>query len=154
MSPGFSEAYLLDPTRFSSELTEYRRYIKDMVELVGASKQTSSEFSDEILNISTEIAKVNKYYFFFLITKIMLKINFVESNLQDVLIFFFIDYDCARTKEKWKSSFTRCVDQRAPAINGSSCPTSELLLIYLIILKRNVYKLYLIINLIKLQNFY
>ncbi|XP_063227769.1 neprilysin-4-like [Bacillus rossius redtenbacheri] len=37
ISPGISERYLLDPARFRTELTEYRRYIEDMVRVFEAS---------------------------------------------------------------------------------------------------------------------
>ncbi|XP_057328735.1 neprilysin-4-like [Microplitis mediator] len=57
VSPGFSERYLLDPVRFNSELTEYKHYVKSMVELAGVGDK-SAEFADEILNISTKIAKI------------------------------------------------------------------------------------------------
>lgn len=57
VSAGFSERYLLDPVRFQSELEEYKKYIKSMVELIGAGKR-SKEFSEEILDFSTQIAKV------------------------------------------------------------------------------------------------
>lgn len=57
VSSGFSERYLLDPTRFRAELDEYKRYIKSMLELIGAGEK-SSDFSEEILDFSTQIAKV------------------------------------------------------------------------------------------------
>ncbi|XP_011500775.1 PREDICTED: neprilysin-11-like [Ceratosolen solmsi marchali] len=57
VSPGFSERYLLDPQRFQSELQEYKKYIKSMVELIGAGEK-SSEFAEEILEFSTRIAKI------------------------------------------------------------------------------------------------
>lgn len=57
VSSGFSERYLLDPERFQSELEEYKKYIKSMVELIGAGER-SSEFANEILDFSTQIAKV------------------------------------------------------------------------------------------------
>jgi predicted metalloendopeptidase len=57
VSPGFSERYLLDPQRFQSELQEYKKYIKSMVELIGAGEK-SNEFAEEILEFSTRIAKV------------------------------------------------------------------------------------------------
>lgn len=57
VSPGFSERYLLDPQRFQSELDEYKRYIKAMVELAGAGNKSTS-FANEILDFSTKIAKV------------------------------------------------------------------------------------------------
>lgn len=58
VSPGFSERYLLDPRRFQSELTEYRRYIKSMVELAGAGNM-SANYANEILEFSTKIAQVS-----------------------------------------------------------------------------------------------
>ncbi|XP_043251841.1 neprilysin-4-like isoform X2 [Colletes gigas] len=57
VSPGFSERYLLDPQRFRSELTEYKKYIKSMVELAGA-EFNSLGFANEILDFSTKIAKI------------------------------------------------------------------------------------------------
>lgn len=57
VSPGFSERYLLDPQRFQSELNEYKKYIKSMVEMAGAGNKSGS-FANEILNFSTQIAKV------------------------------------------------------------------------------------------------
>ncbi|KAH0554291.1 neprilysin-4-like [Cotesia glomerata] len=57
VSPGFSERYLLDPIRFESELTEYKHYVKSMVELAGVGDKSAS-FANEILNISTKIAKI------------------------------------------------------------------------------------------------
>lgn len=57
VSPGFSERYLVDPERFQSELTEYKKYIKSMMELAGAGNQ-SEAFAEEILEFSTKIAKV------------------------------------------------------------------------------------------------
>lgn len=59
VSPGFSERYLMDPQRFKSELFEYRRYIKSMVELAGFGEK-SEKFSNEIFEFSTKIANVNK----------------------------------------------------------------------------------------------
>ncbi|XP_053996829.1 neprilysin-4-like isoform X2 [Hylaeus anthracinus] len=56
-SPGFSERYLLDPQRFRSELSEYKKYIKAMVELAGAGNKSLS-FATEILDFSTKIAKI------------------------------------------------------------------------------------------------
>lgn len=58
MSPGFSERYLLDPLRFRSELMEYKNYIKNMVELAGVGNK-SVEFANEILNFTTNIARVS-----------------------------------------------------------------------------------------------
>ncbi|KAG7199393.1 hypothetical protein KM043_014024 [Ampulex compressa] len=57
VSPGFSERYLLDPVRFRSELLEYKKYTKAMVELAGAGDK-SLGFANEILAFSTEIAKI------------------------------------------------------------------------------------------------
>lgn len=61
--PGFSERYLLDPSRFQSELSEYKKYIKSMVELAGAGNK-STTFADELLEFSTEIAKVIRRFVF------------------------------------------------------------------------------------------
>lgn len=58
MSPGFSERYLLDPLRFRFELMEYKSYIKNMVELAGVGNR-SVEFANEILNFTTNIARVS-----------------------------------------------------------------------------------------------
>ncbi|KAK0158820.1 hypothetical protein PV328_009769 [Microctonus aethiopoides] len=57
ISPGFSERYLVDPNRFKSELNEYKRYVKAMVELAGVGNK-SMAFADEILEFSTNIAKI------------------------------------------------------------------------------------------------
>lgn len=57
VSPGFSERYLLDPRRFQSELMEYKKYIKSMVELAGAGNM-SANYANEILEFGTKIAKV------------------------------------------------------------------------------------------------
>ncbi|XP_015127444.1 neprilysin-4 isoform X2 [Diachasma alloeum] len=57
VSPGFSERYLTDPIRFKSELMEYKRYVKEMVELAGMTPENSTAFADEILDFSTQIAK-------------------------------------------------------------------------------------------------
>jgi len=62
VSPGFSERYLLDPWRFQSELTEYRRYIKSMVELAGAGNMSAS-YANEILHFSTKIAEVSAAFY-------------------------------------------------------------------------------------------
>lgn len=59
VSPGFSERYLLDPQRFQSELTEYKEYVKSMMQLAGAGN-SSLDFAEEILDFSTKIAKVSK----------------------------------------------------------------------------------------------
>ncbi|XP_063976266.1 neprilysin-4-like isoform X1 [Diachasmimorpha longicaudata] len=58
VSPGFSERYLTNPDRFKSELMEYKRYIKEMVELAGMTPENSTLFADEILDFSTKIAKI------------------------------------------------------------------------------------------------
>ncbi|XP_034947043.1 neprilysin-4-like [Chelonus insularis] len=57
VSPGFSERYLLDSGRFSSEINEYKRYIKAMVELAGIN-DNSTEFANELVDFSTSIAKI------------------------------------------------------------------------------------------------
>lgn len=57
VTPGFSERYLLDVQRFQSEVLEYKKYIKSMVELIGAGER-SAEFADEILDFSTKVARV------------------------------------------------------------------------------------------------
>ncbi|XP_060814398.1 neprilysin-4-like isoform X1 [Bombus pascuorum] len=56
-SPGFSERYLLDSSRFQSELMEYKKYIESMIKLAGAGNR-STEFANEILNFSTNIARI------------------------------------------------------------------------------------------------
>ncbi|PSN34745.1 Neprilysin-11 [Blattella germanica] len=62
VSPGVSERYLLDPVRFKTELAEYRRYIRDMVQVFlnhqNSSDEVASKFADEILDFSTKIAKL------------------------------------------------------------------------------------------------
>lgn len=58
VSPGFSERYLLDPRRFQSELMEYKKYVKSMVELAGAGNM-SANYANEILEFGTKLAKVN-----------------------------------------------------------------------------------------------
>ncbi|XP_043284148.1 neprilysin-4-like isoform X1 [Venturia canescens] len=57
VSPGFSERYLMEPQRFKSELAEYKRYVKAMVQLAGGGEK-SDEFANEILEFSTKIAKI------------------------------------------------------------------------------------------------
>ncbi|XP_014207208.1 neprilysin-4-like isoform X2 [Copidosoma floridanum] len=52
-----SERYLLDPQRFQTEIEEYKKYIKSMVELIGAGER-SADFAEEILEFSTKIAKI------------------------------------------------------------------------------------------------
>lgn len=49
---------MLDSSRFQSELMEYKKYIESMIELAGAGNR-SSEFANEILNFSTNIARVS-----------------------------------------------------------------------------------------------
>jgi len=58
VTPIFNEHYLLDPSRFQSELKEYRKYIKSMVETVGAGNM-SANYANDILEFSTKVAKVN-----------------------------------------------------------------------------------------------
>ncbi|XP_046737853.1 neprilysin-4-like isoform X2 [Diprion similis] len=57
VSPGFSERYLLEPSRFQSELKEYRKYVTSMMELAGAGNK-SAAFANELIVFSTEIAKI------------------------------------------------------------------------------------------------
>ncbi|KAF7996611.1 hypothetical protein HCN44_002257 [Aphidius gifuensis] len=57
VSPGFSERYLMDPQRFKSELLEYKKYIKAMVELAGFD-ENSNKFTNEIYEFSTKIAEI------------------------------------------------------------------------------------------------
>ncbi|XP_043506308.1 neprilysin-4-like isoform X3 [Frieseomelitta varia] len=56
-SPGFNERYLLDSLRFQTELTEYKDYIKNMIELAGVGNR-SIEFANEILNFSKNVARI------------------------------------------------------------------------------------------------
>lgn len=58
VSPGFSERYLMDPQRFQSELLEYKKYIKAMVELAGFG-ENSDKFTHDIYEFSTKIAEVS-----------------------------------------------------------------------------------------------
>ncbi|KAL0132369.1 hypothetical protein PUN28_000269 [Cardiocondyla obscurior] len=57
ISPGFSERYLLEPQRFESELMEYKKYVKSMVELAGAGNM-STNYANEIIEFSTKLAKI------------------------------------------------------------------------------------------------
>ena len=59
-SPGISERYLLDHLRFESELTEYKKYVTSMLEMAGAGRK-STDLANEILEFSTQIAKVCKF---------------------------------------------------------------------------------------------
>jgi len=58
VTPIFNEHYLLDPSRFQSELREYRKYIKSMVETIGTGNM-STNYANDILEFSTKVAKVN-----------------------------------------------------------------------------------------------
>lgn len=60
MPPGFSERYLLDSTRFQSELNEYKKYVQAMVELAGGGNR-SADFANEIVEFGTEMAKVGDF---------------------------------------------------------------------------------------------
>ncbi|XP_078037218.1 endothelin-converting enzyme 1 isoform X2 [Augochlora pura] len=55
--PGISERYLLDPHRIRSEIIEYKRYIRNMVELAGMGNK-STAFANEILDFSRKIATI------------------------------------------------------------------------------------------------
>ncbi|KAH0952283.1 hypothetical protein HN011_005253 [Eciton burchellii] len=57
VTPIFNEHYLLDPSRFQSELKEYRKYIKSMVETIGAGNM-SANYANDILEFSTKVAKI------------------------------------------------------------------------------------------------
>ncbi|XP_076284124.1 neprilysin-11 isoform X2 [Lasioglossum baleicum] len=57
VTPAISERYLLDPQRFRSEINEYKRYVKDTVELAGIGNK-SVAFANEILDFSTKLAKI------------------------------------------------------------------------------------------------
>jgi hypothetical protein len=64
ISPGISERYLLDPLRFQTELTEYHRYIRDMVQvfqhhLPNATMHNATLFADDVLHFSTQLAAVS-----------------------------------------------------------------------------------------------
>ncbi|XP_049862497.1 neprilysin-4-like isoform X1 [Schistocerca gregaria] len=69
VAPGISERYLLDPARFATELSEYRRYVRDMVHAFERRLDNRVEpeddmqafaegFADEILTFSTQLAKI------------------------------------------------------------------------------------------------
>lgn len=73
VSPGFSERYLLDPRRFQSELLEYKKYIKSMIELAGAGNM-SANYANEILEFGTKLAKVSGKFVWFYIK--LASINF------------------------------------------------------------------------------
>jgi len=66
ISPGFSERYLLDPTRFGAELLEYRRYIEDVLKVFLAHSNqtvppgTPEEMASDVLTFSTQLASVRK----------------------------------------------------------------------------------------------
>lgn len=58
VSPGFGEKYLLQTEKFQSEIENYKKYITQM--LRAYSNITGTEkFADDIVNFSTEIAKVS-----------------------------------------------------------------------------------------------
>ncbi|XP_017756930.1 PREDICTED: neprilysin-11-like isoform X1 [Eufriesea mexicana] len=57
MSLGLSQHYLLDSLRFQSELMEFKKYIKAMIEIAGVGNK-SMEFANEILNFSSNIARI------------------------------------------------------------------------------------------------
>ncbi|XP_059491150.1 neprilysin-4-like isoform X2 [Neocloeon triangulifer] len=61
-SPGFSERYLLDPTRFSKEVKLYEEYVKDMIELlvtnVPGAKINASAVAQEVVEFSKMLAHV------------------------------------------------------------------------------------------------
>jgi hypothetical protein len=64
ISPGISERYLLDPARFQTELSEYHRYIRDMVHvfqhhLPNSTAHNATLFADDILHFSTQLAAVS-----------------------------------------------------------------------------------------------
>lgn len=56
VSPRVTERYFLDPQRFRAELNEYKRYVKNMVELAGAGNE-SVAFANEIFEFSTRLAR-------------------------------------------------------------------------------------------------
>ncbi|XP_069687936.1 neprilysin-11-like isoform X2 [Periplaneta americana] len=72
ISPGISERYLLDPARFQTELTEYHRYIRDMVLVfqrhlynssiqnatMPLSEEAAAAFADDVLHFSTQLAAI------------------------------------------------------------------------------------------------
>ncbi|XP_025834762.1 neprilysin-4-like isoform X2 [Agrilus planipennis] len=57
VSPGFKERYLLQPDKFSSEIKHYKNYIVSMVATY-TNRTMVQEFAEDVLNFSTEIAKV------------------------------------------------------------------------------------------------
>ncbi|XP_031835165.1 neprilysin-11 isoform X2 [Nomia melanderi] len=56
VSPRVTEHYLLNPQRFRAELNEYKKYVKNMVELAGAGNE-SVTFANEIFDFSTRLAR-------------------------------------------------------------------------------------------------
>nr|CAD7571921.1 unnamed protein product [Timema californicum] len=67
ISPGISERYLLDTERFHTELTEYRRYIEDMVRVFEAHLvQTQQHSTDDHKEDDEEEHDINKLSLAFL----------------------------------------------------------------------------------------
>ncbi|KAF2882511.1 hypothetical protein ILUMI_23672 [Ignelater luminosus] len=54
--PGFSERYLLQPQKFSSEIQHYRKYIESMIKAY--TNQTIEDFANDVIKFSSQIAKV------------------------------------------------------------------------------------------------
>jgi hypothetical protein len=60
VSPGFGERYLLQAEKFSTEIKNYKKYITQM--LRAYTNFTGAEhFAEDIVNFSTQIAKVILY---------------------------------------------------------------------------------------------
>lgn len=101
-SPGFNERYLLDSLRFQTELTEYKNYIKNMIELAGVGNR-SIEFANEILNFSKNVASV----IIIIITKkfsLFYQLYVFSTNKS---MNCFSDHGESRTKAQCRSSYLR-----------------------------------------------
>uniref|UniRef100_A0ABD2WUN0 Peptidase M13 N-terminal domain-containing protein n=1 Tax=Trichogramma kaykai TaxID=54128 RepID=A0ABD2WUN0_9HYME len=59
VSPVLPDRHLLDQERFKSEIDEYKKYAKSMLELAGVGKR-SGEFAQEIVDFSTQLAGVSE----------------------------------------------------------------------------------------------
>uniref|UniRef100_A0ABD2WUX6 Peptidase M13 N-terminal domain-containing protein n=1 Tax=Trichogramma kaykai TaxID=54128 RepID=A0ABD2WUX6_9HYME len=57
VSPVLPDRHLLDQERFKSEIDEYKKYAKSMLELAGVGKR-SGEFAQEIVDFSTQLAGI------------------------------------------------------------------------------------------------
>lgn len=58
VSPGFGEKYLLQTEKFAAEIRNYKKYISRMLKAYSNSSAVES-FADDIVNFSTEVAKVS-----------------------------------------------------------------------------------------------